>query len=123
MSEKSNATKIKTFVQQVPFEPKPGQMGMNLDDMIEAGLVGKSQVTIQSAYDVVLGLMKTLKDRRESLGLSLTDVSERSGLTRQVISKLENGHVTNPTVSTLARYAMALESEVTLGLRDIEPEM
>lgn len=120
MNDKPSTTASQPFVKRVPFEPEPGQLGMNLDQMIEAGLIQESDVTTQAGYDSVLGLMKLLKDRRESLSLSLTDVSERSGLTRQVLSKLENGHTTNPTVATLARYAMALGSEVTLGLKDLE---
>jgi DNA-binding XRE family transcriptional regulator len=53
---------------------------------------------------------------REEQGLSLTDVSERSGLTRAAISRLENGWNLNPTLDTLFRYAAALGSQVTLSV-------
>ena len=42
-----------------------------------------------------------LRQIREARGLSLTDVSERSGMTRAAISKLENGWNLNPTLDTL----------------------
>lgn len=54
--------------------------------------------------------------------MSLTDVSERSGLTRQAISRLENGWNNNPTLETLYRYALALDAGVTLGVEEFEPE-
>ena len=56
-----------------------------------------------------------------SKGLTLADVSGRSGMTRQAISKLENGQVANPTLDTLYRYAMALDAGITLGFQEIEP--
>ena len=54
--------------------------------------------------------------------MSLTHVSERSGMTRQAISKLENGQVTNPTLETLYRYGLVPDAAITLGFQDIEPE-
>jgi transcriptional regulator with XRE-family HTH domain len=49
-------------------------------------------------------------------------VSERSGLTCQAVSKLENGHNVNPTLEIHYRYAMALDAGVTLGFEPIEVE-
>jgi transcriptional regulator with XRE-family HTH domain len=46
-------------------------------------------------------LTKSLRRQRERQGLSLTDISERSGLTGGMISQLENGWNSNPTLSTL----------------------
>jgi transcriptional regulator with XRE-family HTH domain len=51
---------------------------------------------------------------REEQGLSLTDVSERSGLTRAAVSRLENGWNLNPTLDTLFCYAAALGAHVSL---------
>ncbi|MGO8900859.1 MAG: helix-turn-helix domain-containing protein [Isosphaeraceae bacterium] len=45
--------------------------------------------------------LAALRAERERQGLSLSDVSERSGIDRTTISKLETGKVPNPTVSTL----------------------
>jgi DNA-binding XRE family transcriptional regulator len=110
------------FVKRVPFEPMPGELGMNLDKMREAGLLEEGTSTTQGAYDALLGLMKSLKARRQAKGLSLTDVSRLSKMTRQAISKLENGQVTNPTLETLYRYGLALDVAITLGFEEIESE-
>ena len=52
------------------------------------------------------------------MGLSLTDLSERSGLTRAAISRLENGWNLNPTLETLFRYAEALGVDLRLTVDD-----
>ena len=118
---KANETRPAEFVKRHPFEPMPGELGMNLDQLKEAGLVEEG-ATIQGAYFALLGLMHSLKARRLSMGLSLTDVSRRSNMTRQAISKLENGQVINPTLETLYRYGLALDAGITLGFEEIEPE-
>src|SRR4051794_29410467 len=62
-----------------------------------------------------------LRQIRETRGLSLTDVSERSGMTRAAISKLENGWNLNPTLDTLYRYATAIGARVKLSVEEIDP--
>lgn len=119
---KAGATEPTEFVKRHPFEPMPGELGRNLDQLKEAGLIEEGTTTTQGAYDALLGLMKSLKARRQARGLSLTDVSKRSSMTRQAISKLENGQVTNPTLDTLYRYGLALDAGITLGFEEIEPE-
>jgi DNA-binding XRE family transcriptional regulator len=103
-----------------PFEPPFGEVGDGPDELRAAGKIGET--VPQGLYLELLNLVGALKVRRESMGLSLTDVSERSGLTRQAVSKLENGHNVNPTLETLYRYAMALDAGVTLGFEQIEVE-
>ncbi|HEY7309737.1 MAG TPA: helix-turn-helix transcriptional regulator [Gemmataceae bacterium] len=49
-----------------------------------------------------------LKQARESAGLSLADVADRSGIDKAALSRIESGQHMNPTVSTLCRYAHAL---------------
>jgi transcriptional regulator with XRE-family HTH domain len=62
-----------------------------------------------------------LKQIRERQGLSLTDLSERSGMTRAAISKLENEWNLNPTLDTLFRYATALGAHVRLSIEGPPP--
>jgi DNA-binding Xre family transcriptional regulator len=83
------------------------------DELVERGDV--EDFISQGAFMELLGLVDLLRHERERKGLSLTDVSERSGLTRAMVSKLENGHNPNPTLDTLARYAMAMEMELKLS--------
>jgi transcriptional regulator with XRE-family HTH domain len=59
-----------------------------------------------------------LRAERERQGLSLSDVSERSGIDRATLSKLETGKVPNPTVSTLRAVARALNKRLSWLLAD-----
>ena len=105
----------------VPFEPEFGQVGDGPDELRASGEIS-GESSPQGASLELMVLMRTLKARREAMGLSLTDASERSGLTRQVISLLENGRTGNPTLATLYKYALALGANVTLGVEDLERE-
>lgn len=62
-------------------------------------------------------LLKTLRDSRESSGLSLSDVAERSGMDKAFVSRLETGQG-NPTIETLARYAAALGKRVVFDVEE-----
>ena len=46
-------------------------------------------------------LLGQLKAAREGKGLSLTDLTELTGMDRSAISKLETGQRPNPTIETL----------------------
>lgn len=61
-------------------------------------------------------LTAQLRLMRERHGLSLANISERSGLTRAAISRLENGWNLNPTLDTLFRYAAAVGAEVAFSV-------
>ncbi len=52
--------------------------------------------------------LQLLKQERMKQGLSLADVTERSGIDKPNLSRLENEAEANPTVATLSRYADAL---------------
>ncbi len=62
----------------------------------------------------LLSAVAELKRRRDELGLSLATVSERSGLDTGLLSRLENGKILNPMLTTLWRYASALGVQVSL---------
>ena len=73
-------------------------------------------------HGVYLSLMAALHDlkaARESSGLSLADVAERSGIDKAALSRLENGIHDNPTVETLIRYAAAVGKRLTWALQDL----
>jgi DNA-binding XRE family transcriptional regulator len=59
-----------------------------------------------------------LKAERELRGLSLADISERTGISKSAISKLENNQDANPTINTLAKYADALRMQLSVTLTD-----
>lgn len=72
-----------------------------------------------ATLDQIDALLQQLKTARESQGLSLQDVSDRTGMDRSAVSKLESGQRANPTVDTLVRYAEAVGKRLVVGLTDI----
>ncbi|MDY0168843.1 MAG: helix-turn-helix transcriptional regulator [Thermoguttaceae bacterium] len=62
-------------------------------------------------------MLAALKKHREAMGLSLSDVSDRSGMDRSAVSRLENGVYVNPTVDTLYRYAEAIGTQIAFSVR------
>jgi ribosome-binding protein aMBF1 (putative translation factor) len=59
-----------------------------------------------------------LRAERVRQGLSLSDISERTGIDRATLSKLETGKVANPTVGTLRALAGALNKRLSWSLVD-----
>lgn len=71
-----------------------------------------------AALDKIDDLLKQLKAAREQKGLTLAEVSERTGMDRSALSKLESGQRPNPTVETLVRYADAVGMRLEVFLID-----
>src|SRR4051812_31012547 len=59
-------------------------------------------------YFVLREFIRQLKEARESGGMTLADISSRTGLAVESLSRLETGAQTNPTWKTLGLYASAL---------------
>jgi transcriptional regulator with XRE-family HTH domain len=76
------------------------------DELIDSGEI--DDLVLQTQYIELRALMVRLRELRERMGLSLTEASERTGLTRAAISRLENGWNVNLTLETLYRYTEAL---------------
>jgi DNA-binding XRE family transcriptional regulator len=76
------------------------------DELVDRGEI--DELVPQAQYIELRTLMVRLREVRERMGLSLTDLSERTGLTRAAISRLENGWNLNPTLETLYRYSEAI---------------
>lgn len=86
------------------------------DELIDRGEL--DELVPQTQYLEVRALGVKFRRIREGKGLSLTDLSERSGLTRAAISRLENGWNLNPTLETLFRFAEALGVDLRLTADD-----
>ena len=86
------------------------------DELIDRGEL--DELVPQAQYIEIRALGVRLRELRERMGLSLTDVSERSGLTRAAISRLENSWTLNPTLETLFRYTEALGVGLNLAVDD-----
>jgi len=59
-------------------------------------------------YFVLRAYIQQLKEAREAAGLTLADVSARTGMAVESLSRLETGAQTNPTWKTLGQYALAV---------------
>jgi DNA-binding Xre family transcriptional regulator len=71
-----------------------------------------------AAADRLNSLLKQLKAARDAQGLSLADLTARTGMDRSALSKLETGQRPNPTLETLARYAEAVGKRLVVSLAD-----
>src|SRR5438445_474105 len=59
-------------------------------------------------YLALRDYIRQLKEAREAAGVTLADVSARSGMAVESLSRLETGAQTNPTWKTLGAYAAAV---------------
>src|SRR5438309_11570442 len=87
-----------------------------LEDLVERGDI--TQVFTMGEYWELRKTFSALKALREHQGLSISDLAERTGMDRAMISRLENGQVDNPTIATMNRYAKALGKRVVVSLVD-----
>jgi len=71
-----------------------------------------------AARDQLQELFRQLKAAREEMGLSLADLTERTGMDRSALSKLESGQRPNPTIETLVRYAEAVGKRLLVSLAE-----
>ncbi len=84
-------------------------------DQLAASGEYQEAVTLGDYLELV-HLAAELRSARRRAGLSLAEVSKRSGLDRAAISRLENGVRDNPTLATLGRYAHALGLRILVSL-------
>jgi DNA-binding XRE family transcriptional regulator len=72
--------------------------------------------------ETLAAFLSDLRAERERQGLSLADMSKRTGgMDRATISRLENGRQPNPTWATLAALAEALGCRIEIKLVQPEP--
>jgi DNA-binding Xre family transcriptional regulator len=69
-----------------------------------------------AALDQLDELLRQLKAAREAKGLTLSDLTELTGMDASALSKLETGQRANPTVETLVRYAEAVGKRLVVSL-------
>jgi ribosome-binding protein aMBF1 (putative translation factor) len=82
---------------QLEHEPGPSEL-----------LTPQEQADAAPFYLVLRDYIRQLKEARESAGVTLADLSARSGLAVEILARLETGALTNPTWKTLGVYAAAL---------------
>jgi hypothetical protein len=57
-------------------------------------------------------LIRDLRKLRRGAKLSLADLSRKSGMDKAMLSRLENGFVSNPGIGTISRYMNALNMNI-----------
>ncbi len=95
------------------YADKPG-----LDELIRRGKVDPERITTMGAIGALLKATAAVRRAREAKGLSLTEVSRRSGLPLPALSRLESGKNPRPTFETLARYAAGVGLELDVVVRE-----
>jgi len=91
----------------------------SLEDLIRSGECDPDAVMTMGMYFDVQGALQALKQYRQRSGISVSEVAERSGLDRAVVSRLENGKQDNPTIATLMRYAAAIGKRFLWSYEDL----
>ncbi len=112
------AKKAKRIVRKfTPKERERWQKALQEAEAEKDELMAKARA-VRATHQVARRVVAELRSAREAQGLSLAAVQERTGMTREAISKLENSDSANPTVLTLSRYALAVGKHLSIGLVD-----
>ncbi len=87
------------------------------------GIEGRDKVKTLEAGAVALSgqLGKTVQRLRKAYNLSLSELSEQSGVAKSIISQIERNE-TNPTLSTIWRLSQALDVSIDRFLQSSEDE-
>ena len=87
------------------------------------GVEGKDRAKAleAGAHSVSGYLGRTVSKLRKASNLSLSDLSDQSGVAKSIISQIERNE-TNPTLSTIWRLAQALDVSIERVLRDSDDE-
>ena len=85
------------------------------------GIEGKDKALEAGASALSGQLGKTVQRLRKATNKSLSELSERSGVAKSIISQIERNE-TNPTLATIWRLAQALEVSIERVLQGSEDE-
>jgi DNA-binding Xre family transcriptional regulator len=80
-------------------------------DLISRGELSGQPVAL-GAYVNLRLLLHRLRGLREEAGMSLAELSTRSGMDKAMLSRLETGQVPNPGIETITRYVNALDKDI-----------
>ena len=94
--------------QQLQHKPAPSEL-----------ITQQERADAAPFYFILRGYIQQLKEAREVAGLTLADVSARTGMAVESLSRLETGAQTNPTWKTLGLYAAAVGRQPRLSAESI----
>jgi DNA-binding phage protein len=96
------------------FQDRP-----SVKTLIERGEIDPERIMTGTAEESLLKGLIELRSARQTRGLSLSEISRRSGIDLASLSRLEGGKNPNPTFETLSRYAEALGLRLELSLVEV----
>jgi len=111
---------MKRITRDRPLSPVEAARSLEVREQIAEelpDLIARHQERL-AALDQLDELLSQLKAAREAKGLSLSDLTELTGMDRSALSKLESGRRANPTVETLVRYAEAVGKRLVVALTE-----
>jgi DNA-binding Xre family transcriptional regulator len=85
------------------FRDKP-----TIEELVARGELSGQPIPLSTYLNLRL-IIRNLRTIREQANLSLADISQRSGMDKAMLSRLENGHVANPGIETISRYLDAMD--------------
>lgn len=85
---------------------------MDIDDLLGIDRSDPQQALAIEQMEQDDALLDALIQRRRELGLTQQQVADRLGITQSAVARFEGGD-RDPRLSTLRRYALAVESLVT----------
>ena len=98
---------------RVEFEHTPEQRAALETAVAEADAEIQEWIAGRPAFS------KAIRARRRSLEMSLDELAEATGIGKANLSRLENGHNTNPTLETLHRVGEALGLSLVVGFTEV----
>ena len=93
----------------------------NIDTILGIDRTNPTTRIAMAGVTAASALIDSLVQRRIALGMTRADVAERLGQSENAIAKIEAGP-RDPRLSTLTRYALALDSWVEFGIRTDTPD-
>lgn len=81
--------------------------------MAENARLRYGQGQVDAEWALVIG--QAVRERRQALGLSQTELAQRAGMTQPALSRLEAGGVI-PTIPLLERITAALDAELIVEI-------
>jgi DNA-binding XRE family transcriptional regulator len=110
--EQANARGDRRIV--LDLTPEQRELDKAYIDEIEAQVREEFGHSKREASDVA----RSLRAARIAAGMTLAEVAERAGMTKQAVLRVESGINSNPKVDTLLRIAKAVGKTIKMELVD-----
>lgn len=85
-------------------------------DASEGNAIRSRGRAIFQRHESLRAMVRALREERRRRGLSLSEISARTGIAKPNLSRLENSEQISPTLDTLERYARAVGMTVRAEL-------